>query len=90
MNLLTSPTLPTNGTNEVQRLTLTGAPTGGTFKLRFGSSQTAGTLPYNASAAAIQTALRALPTIGSIRGDLLGRGAGLGPGRRHVRRYPGP
>jgi hypothetical protein len=65
MNLLTSPTLPTNGTNEVQRLTLTGAPTGGTFKLRFGSSQTAGTLPYNASAAAIQTALRALPTIGA-------------------------
>jgi hypothetical protein len=65
MNLLTSPTPPTNGTNEVQRLTLTGAPTGGTFKLRFGSSQTAGTLPHNASAAAIQTALRALPTIGA-------------------------
>jgi hypothetical protein len=65
MNLLTSPTLPTNGTNEVQRLTLTGAPTGGTFKLRFGSSQMPGTLPYNASAAAVQTALRALPTIGS-------------------------
>jgi hypothetical protein len=65
MNLLTSPTLPTNGTNEVQRLTLTGAPTGGTFKLRFGSSVMPGTLPYNASAAAVQTALRALPTIGS-------------------------
>jgi hypothetical protein len=65
MNLLTSPTLPTNGTNEVQRLTLTGAPSGGTFKLRFGSAVMSGTLPYNASAAAVQTALRALPTIGS-------------------------
>jgi hypothetical protein len=65
MNLLTSPTLPTNGTNEVQRITLTGAPSGGTFKLRFGSAVMSGTLPYNASAAAVQAALRALPTIGS-------------------------
>jgi hypothetical protein len=79
MNLLTTSTPPTNGTSEVQRLTLTGSPTGGTFKLRFGSATTAGTLPYNASAAAIQTALRALSTVGSAGVTCSGGALGSAP-----------
>jgi len=50
--------------NEVQTLTITGTPTGGTFKLTFGGQQT-GTIAYNATASTVQTALRALSTIGS-------------------------
>lgn len=46
------------GANEIQTLTLNG--TGGTFTLSFGGSTTP-SLPYNASAAAIQTALEGLP-----------------------------
>jgi hypothetical protein len=50
--------------NEIQTLTITGTPTGGTFKLTFGGQQT-GTIAFNASAATVQTALVALSTIGT-------------------------
>jgi hypothetical protein len=50
-------------TNEVQTLTITGTPTGGTFKLSFRSVTTA-TIAYNAAAAAVQAALEALSTVG--------------------------
>jgi hypothetical protein len=50
--------------NEVQTLTITGAPTGGTFKLAYKSVSTA-TIAYNATSAAVQAALEALSTIGS-------------------------
>lgn len=50
--------------NEVQTVTTTGTPTGGTFKLNFrGVSTTA--LAFNATAVAIQAALEALSTIGT-------------------------
>lgn len=50
--------------NEVQTLTITGTPTGGTFKLKFRGYTTA-TIAYNAIASAVVTALEALPTIGT-------------------------
>lgn len=47
------------GTNEVQTVTITGAPTGGTYRLTiFG--QTTAPIAYNASNATVQTALEAL------------------------------
>lgn len=50
------------GTNEVQTLTITGTPTGGDFKLKFGTETTASIL-YNATAANVKTALEALDAI---------------------------
>lgn len=55
---------PGAGTNEVQTLTVTGTPTGGDFKLRFRYDTTAA-IPFNAAAAAVQTVLEALPSIGA-------------------------
>lgn len=59
-------------TNEVQTLTITSA-TGGTYTLTF-NGQTTSSLAYNANAAAIQTALRALSTIGSGNVNVSGSG----------------
>lgn len=53
----------TAGTNQVQTLTCTGTPNGGTFKLSFKGVATAN-LNYNATAAEVKTALAALSTIG--------------------------
>lgn len=50
--------------DEVQQLTITGSPTGGTFTLTF-SGQTTAAIAYNATAADVQTALRALSNIGA-------------------------
>src|SRR5215213_2171834 len=55
---------PTNGTSEVQTLTITGTPTGGTFKLEFKGQRTA-TINHNASAANVVSALVLLSTIGA-------------------------
>jgi hypothetical protein len=52
------------GVNDVQTVTITGTPTGGTFTLTF-NGQTTAAIAYNASAAALQTALQALARIGS-------------------------
>jgi hypothetical protein len=49
-------------TNEVQTVTITGSPTGGTFTLTF-NSQTTPAIAYNATAAQVQTALEALSNI---------------------------
>jgi hypothetical protein len=59
-------TIKTNGTgtSEVQTLTITGTPTSGTFALGFGGQITA-PINYNATATDVQTALRALSSIGS-------------------------
>jgi len=51
-------------TDAVQNIALTGGPTGGTFTLTFGG-QTTSALAYNATAAAVQSALQALSSIGS-------------------------
>jgi hypothetical protein len=55
---------PVAGTSEVQTIATTGTPTGGTFKLAFRGKTTAA-IAFDAAAAAVQTALRALPSIGS-------------------------
>lgn len=49
-------------TNEVQTITITGAPSGGTFTLEFEGEQTAA-IAYNANAAAVAAALAALPNL---------------------------
>lgn len=48
--------------NEVQSVSLTGGPTGGTFTLTF-DGQTTGAIAYNATAATVKTALEALSNI---------------------------
>lgn len=48
--------------NEVQSVAITGAPTGGTFKLTY-AGQTTGNIAYNATAAQVKTALVALSNI---------------------------
>lgn len=62
------------GTAEVQTVTITGAPTGGTFTLTF-NGQTTAAIPYNATAAQVQSALEALSTI--VPGDILCAGGPL-------------
>lgn len=51
-------------TNEVQTVTITGTPTGGSFTLTF-SGQTTAAIAWNAAAGAVQTALEALVNIGA-------------------------
>lgn len=51
-------------TTEVQTLTMTGTPTGGSFALAFQSVATAA-IPFGATSAQVVTALTALPGIGS-------------------------
>lgn len=60
--------------NEVQTLTITGTPTGGTFTLTF-QGQTTAAIAYNASAATVATALVALSNIDS--GEVTGGGGAL-------------
>jgi len=50
-------------TTEVQTVTITGTPTGGTYTLTY-SGQTTAAIPYNATAAQVQAALIALSNIG--------------------------
>lgn len=48
--------------SEVQTVTITGAPTGGTYTLTF-SGQTTAAIPYNATAAQVKTALENLSNV---------------------------
>lgn len=50
--------------DDIQTLTVTGGPTGGTFVLRWGGNNTSA-IAYNASAATVQAALVALPGVAS-------------------------
>jgi len=52
------------GTYEVQTVTISGTPTEGTFRLSYAGATTTA-LPYNATAAAVDAALEALPGIGA-------------------------
>jgi len=60
--------------NEVQTLTITGTPTGGTFTLTY-DGQTTSTIAYNADAATVDAALEALSNIGA--GDVTCAGGAL-------------
>jgi hypothetical protein len=50
------------GTNEVQSIAITGTPTGGSYTLTF-EGQTTGPIAYNATSAAVATALKALSNL---------------------------
>jgi hypothetical protein len=63
----------TPGTSEVQTVTITGGPTGGTFTLTY-SGQTTASIAYDASAADVQSALEALPNLAP--GDVTVTGTG--------------
>lgn len=60
--------------SEVQRFTITGSPTGGTFTLVYGTEFQVGPIAYNADAAAFQAAFEAASQIGV--GNVTGSGAG--------------
>lgn len=62
------------GSTEVQTITVTGTPTGGTFTLSY-AGQTTTNIAYNATSAAIVTALTALSVIGT--GGVTGTGGPL-------------
>jgi hypothetical protein len=62
------------GANEQQTITITGTPTGGNFKLTYAGATTAD-IPYNSAAAAVVSALEALPNIGP--GNVTGSGGAL-------------
>lgn len=64
------------GTSEVQTVTITGSPTGGTFTLTFNGQTTAG-IAFNAAASAVQSALVALSSVGS--GNVAVTGSTSGP-----------
>lgn len=67
---------PTGTVNEVQTVTITGAPTGGTFTLTYSGQTTAG-IAFNAAASAVQSALVALSNIDTA--DVVVTGAAGGP-----------
>lgn len=71
--------------SEVQTVTVTGVPTGGTFTLTFGT-QTTAAIAYNATAAAVKTALEALSNVGV--GDVTTTGGAL-PGTAVVVTFTG-
>jgi hypothetical protein len=62
--------------NEVKTVTVTGSPTGGTFTLTL-DGETTGNIAYNATAAAVQTALEALSNVNP--GDVTVTGSAGGP-----------
>jgi hypothetical protein len=73
------------GTNEIQTVTITGAPTGGSFRLTWNGQQTA-VIAYNATAATVQAALEALSNIGV---GNVAVGGGPGPGTPYTVTFQG-
>lgn len=71
--------------NEVQTVTITGTPTGGSFTLTYAGQTTAG-IAYNANAAAVQSALEALSNLAP--GDVV-VGGGPGPGTPYTVTFGG-
>jgi hypothetical protein len=55
-----------HGTDEVQTLTITGTPTGGTFSLSYNGTVVASAIAYNAASATLQTALETFFGVGNI------------------------
>ena len=70
------------GTSEVQTVTITGTPTGGTFTLSYNGNPTAA-IAYNATAAVVQTALRLVSGLSSVLVT-----GGPGPGTAWVVTFP--
>lgn len=70
-----TPTPAGTAANEVQTVTISGSPTGGSFTLVFDDVATTD-IAYNASAATVQAALQALSTIGSGNATVSGSAGG--------------
>jgi hypothetical protein len=62
-------------TNEVQTVTISGSPTGGTFTLTFSGSTTAA-INHNAASSTVQTALRAISSIDGANVSVTGSAGG--------------
>jgi hypothetical protein len=62
-------------TDEVQSVTITGSPTGGTFTLTFSGSTTAA-INHNAAASTVQSALRAIDSIDGANVSVSGSAGG--------------
>jgi hypothetical protein len=73
------------GLDEVQTVTITGTPTGGTFTLTF-SGQTTAAIAYNATAATVEAALAAL---NNIRDEDITVTGGPGPGTAYTVTFDG-
>ncbi len=73
------------GTDEVQTVTITGTPTGGTFTLTY-DGQTTTAIAYNATAATVEAALAALPNLDDVDVTVTG---GPGPGTAYVVTFDG-
>jgi hypothetical protein len=81
-------TIYVGGTDEIQSVSISGTPAGGTFTLTFGAATTA-TIPFNATATQVQTALNAISTIGgSTHGSVVCTGGPL-PGTPVAVRFSG-
>lgn len=65
----------TGGTNEVQSVTVTGTPTGGSFTLTY-AGQTTAAIPFNATATQVQNALANLSNIGTGNVSVVGSNGG--------------
>lgn len=61
--------------DDVQTVTITGSPTGGTFTLAF-NTHTTGTIAFNASASTVQTALEGLSGVGAGQVSVSGSNGG--------------
>ncbi len=73
------------GTDEVQTVTITGTPTGGTFTLTY-AGQTTAAIAYNATAATVKAALAALDNLHAEDITVTG---GPGPGTAYVVTFGG-
>lgn len=67
---------PIDGVSEIQILTITGTPGGGTFTVTY-NGVTSGNIAYNAAAATVQAALEAMSSIGT--GNVTVSGGAGGP-----------
>lgn len=74
------------GTNEVQTVTITGTPTGGSFTLSYDGAES-GAIAYNATASAVATALAAVTGLSA---DSVSVTGGPGPGTPYVVTFVGP
>jgi hypothetical protein len=72
-------------TSDVQTITITGTPTGGTFTVTL-AGVTSGAIAYNAVASAVQTAIQAMSNVGSGNATVTG---GAGPGTPWVVTFAG-
>lgn len=72
---VTTNTTGAAGVSDIQTVTISGSPTGGTFTLTFGA-QTTSTIAYNAAASAVQSAFQALSTVGSGNATVTGSNGG--------------